>query len=89
MADLESVNWEFLSIGELLTTLKKEFEKRNNKLVKVVEFRQLEQGSQTIDKFVQIFKRITKKSKYKRRMLVKEFKREINNNIRYRLIKIE
>jgi len=39
LADLESVNWEFLSIGELLTALKKEFEKRNNKLVKVVEFR--------------------------------------------------
>ena len=36
-----------------------------------------------------MFKRITKESKYKERMLVKKFKREINDNIRCRLIEIE
>jgi len=34
-----------------------------------------------------MFKRITKKSKYEEKILVKEFKREINSNIRYKLIK--
>jgi len=34
-----------------------------------------------------MFKRITKKSKYEEKILVKEFKREINSNIRCKLIK--
>ena len=87
LADLKSENWEFLSAEELLAVLKKEFGKKDNKSVKVVKFRQLKQGPQTIDKFVQMFKRITKKSKYEEKILVKEFKREINSNIRYKLIK--
>lgn len=89
LADLESEDWEFLSAEELLAVLEKEFGRRDNKSVKVVEFRQLEQGPQTINKFVQMFKRITRKIKYKRRVLVKKFKREINSNIRYKLIKTE
>ena len=87
LADLKSGNWEFLSAEELLAVLKKEFGKKDNKSVKVVKFRQLKQGPQTIDKFVQMFKRITKKSKYKEKILVKEFKREINSNIKCKLIK--
>jgi len=36
---LESENWEFLSTGELLTVLKKEFGEGENKFVKVVELK--------------------------------------------------
>ena len=39
-----------------------------------------------MDKFVQMFSR---GSKYKKRTLVKEFKREINSNIRYKLMEIK
>jgi len=39
LADLESEDWEFLSAEELLAVLEKEFGRRDNKSVKVVEFR--------------------------------------------------
>ena len=68
---------------ELLTAFKREFGKEDNKFTKVTELKQLEQGSCTIDKFVQIFRRVAKGSRYKKRALVEEFKRGINSNIRY------
>ena len=49
---------------------------------KVVELKQLEQDPQIMNKFVQIFRRAVRKSEYERRVLVKEFKRRMNDNIR-------
>lgn len=79
---LESENWEFLSTGELLTVLKKEFGEGENKFVKVVELKQLEQNIHTIDEFVQIFRRVAKRSGYERRVLVEKLKMEINSMIK-------
>lgn len=79
---LESEDWEFLSTGELLTVLKKEFGEGENKFVKVVELKQLEQNIHTIDEFVQIFRRVAKRSGYERRALVNKFKMEINSMIK-------
>lgn len=79
---LESEDWEFLSTGELLTVLKKEFGEGENKFVKVVELKQLEQNIHTIDEFVQIFRRVAKRSGYERRVLVEKLKMEINSMIK-------
>jgi len=42
LADLESEDWEFVSAGEWLTALKREFEEGDNRSTKVVELKQLE-----------------------------------------------
>jgi len=68
-----------------LTILKKKFGRGNNKFAKITKLKQLEQDSWTIDKFVQIFRRVAKESKYKKRALVEEFKRKISTNIRCKL----
>ena len=66
--------------------IKREFWRRDNKsakvVSKVVELKQLEQDPQIMNKFVQIFRRAVRKSEYERRVLVKEFKRRMNDNIR-------
>ena len=48
--------------------------------------KKIEQGQQTMDKYIQMFKRAARGSRYKGRLLVKEFKREIDENIRRRLM---
>jgi len=40
-----------------------------------------------MDEYTQIFKRTTRKSRYRKRLLVEEFKRGMNGWIRRRLIK--
>ena len=42
-----------------------------------------------MEKFVQEFRRAAKKSRYERRLLVEEFKREINEMIRRKLMEVE
>ena len=54
--------------------------------MKTTELRKLEQGGRTMEEFVQEFKRATKESGYKERLLVEEFKRGINEVIRRKLI---
>jgi len=54
--------------------------------VKAVELKKLEQGGRTMEEFVQEFKRDTKKSGYKERPLVEEFKRGMSGVIRRKLM---
>ena len=89
LANLELENWKFLSVEELLVVLKKEFERGDNKQAKIAEFKQLKQDSYTINKFVQIFRKVARESKYKKRTLVEKFEREINSTIRCKCIKIK
>jgi len=42
-----------------------------------------------MEKFVQEFRRAAKGSRYERRLLVEEFKREINEMIRRKLMEVE
>ena len=42
-----------------------------------------------MEKFVQEFRRAAKESRYERRLLVEEFKREINEMIRRKLMEVE
>ena len=89
MEELESGEVEYKSAEEFLTSLKKEFGGGEEESVKVAELRKLEQGGRMMKKFVQEFKRAARESRYKGRLLVEEFKQEINGGIRRKLMKAE
>ena len=86
LEELEAVELEFETIGEFLTEIKKEFSGEEKESVKAAELRKLEQGGRIIEEFVQEFKREVRGSRYKRRLLVEEFKREMNEVIRRKLM---
>ena len=81
MDEIESGEVEYELVEEFLICLKKEFSRGEEKLVKVVELRKLEQGGKTMEEFVQEFKRAVRGSGYEGRPLVEEFKRGMNGGI--------
>ena len=89
MEELEAGELEYESAEELLTSLKKEFGRGEEELVKAVELRRMEQGGKTIEEFMQEFKRTARGSGYKGRPLVEEFKRGMNRGIRRKLMEVE
>jgi len=89
MEKLEAGEIEYESVEEFLTSLKKEFEEGEEKSVKVVELRKLEQGVKTMEEFVQEFKRAARGSGYEERPLIEEFKRGMNRGIRRKLMEVE
>ena len=89
LEELEAEELEFETVGEFLAEIKKEFERGKEKLVKVVELRKLEQEGKMMEEFVQEFKRAARRSGYEGRPLVEEFKREMNEAIRRKLIEAE
>jgi len=58
-------------------------------LVKIEELKRMEQEGKTIEEFVQELRRAARGSRYKKRLLVKEFKREMSGAIRRKLMKTE
>ena len=50
--DLESGNLSYITVGEFLTDLKKEFSSGDNEIMKVAELKKVEQESKTIENFV-------------------------------------
>ena len=89
MEELEVGEVEYELVEEFLTCLKKEFRGGEEELVKAVELRKLEQEGRTMEKFIQEFKKTTRGSGYKRRLLVEEFKQGMNRGIRRKLIEVE
>ena len=89
MEELEAGEMEYETVEEFLTVLKKEFSGGEKESVKVVELRKMEQGERTIEEFVQEFKRVARESRYEGRLLMEEFKKEMNGGIRRKLIKAE
>jgi len=89
MEELEAGEIEYETAEEFLMSLKKEFGGGEEKSVKVAELRKLEQGGRTMEEFVQEFKRATRGSGYKGRLLVEEFKRVMNRVIRRKLMEAE
>jgi len=87
--ELESGEVEYESAEEFLISLKKEFGRGEEELTKTAELRKLEQGGKTMEKFVQKFKRVARRSGYEGRLLVEEFKRGINEGIRRKLMEAE
>ena len=53
---------KFALIGEFLIDLKKEFSNGNDELVKIAELKKMDQGSRTIEEFVQNFRKAARSS---------------------------
>jgi len=77
------------TVEELFTKPREEFGEFNEESRKVDKLRLLEQGEQTCDEYVQIFKKTARGSSYEGRPLVEEFKRGLNRNIWRRLAEAE
>ena len=80
---------EYTVVREFLVDLKKKFGEGDDKKMKVAELKKIEQESRTMEDFVQKFRRTARRSKYKRKSLVEEFKQGINEMIRRKLIEVE
>ena len=81
LEDLKERLLEYKTVGEFLADIRKEFGEGDEESVKVAELKRLEQESKTIEEFVQEFRRAARGSRYERRLLVEEFKKEINATI--------
>jgi len=81
LENLEGELLEYETAGELLADIRKEFEEGDEETVKLAELKRLKQGEKTIEGFVQEFRRVTRRSRYKGRSLIEEFKRSINRVI--------
>jgi len=53
------------------------------------QLRTIEQKERTCNEYIQEFKKITRESSYKKRPLIKEFKKELNRAIRRKLAESE
>ena len=89
LEDLERGLLEYKTVGEFLVDIRKEFGEEEEESVKVIELKRIDQGGKIMEEFVQEFKRTIRRSGYKGRLLVEEFKREINGVIRKKLIEAE
>jgi len=89
LEELEAEELEFKTVGKFLAKIKKEFGGGEEELAKVAELKKLEQRERMMEEFVQEFKRAARGSEYKRRLLVKEFKRGMNGVIRRKLMEAE
>ena len=87
MENLKNESLEFATVKDFLTDLKQEFGNGNNKLVKIAELKNIEKRLKTIKEFVQKFRRVARESSFERRLLIEEFKREMNGVISRKLIK--
>lgn len=87
--DLKSGNLSYTIVGKFLSDLKKEFGRKNNEMMKITELKKMEQEVKTIEKFVQEFKRVVRSIRYKRRLLIEEFKQEMNRVIKKKLIEVK
>ena len=68
-------------VGEFLADIKKKFSKGDKEIVEVAELKRLKQKEKTMEEFIQEFRRAARGSRYKRKPLVEEFKRGMNEII--------
>ena len=74
---------------EIFSGVKKGVWRGDHELAKVVELKRIEQGLRTMEEFVQKFKRITRSSIYKERVLVEEVKQDMSRVIKRKLMEAE
>jgi len=74
MKDLESRSLSYTIVGEFLLDLKEKFGEGDDITIKVAEQKKMKKRSKIIEEFVQEFKKVTKRCRYKERPLVEEFK---------------
>jgi len=80
---------EVESVEQLFTKIKNNFGETSEEERKIEQLRTIEQGGRTCNKYVQEFKKVARGSGYKRRPLIKEFKRGLNGSIRRKLVEAE
>ena len=80
---------EVESAEQLFTKIRNDFRETSEEESKIEQLRTIEQGGRTCDEYVQEFKKVTRRSSYKGRPLIEEFKRELNGTIRRKLAKVE
>ena len=73
--NLKSRSLSYIIVGEFLADLKKEFSGRDNETMKIAE---LKQGNKTMEEFIQELRRAARENEYEERLLIEEFKREMN-----------
>ena len=78
LEDLKNRSLEFMIVEEFLIDLKKEFSSGDNKTMKVMKLKKVEQENRMMEKFVQVFRRVARESEYERRLLIEEFKKNMN-----------
>ena len=86
---MEAGEVKYETAEEFLMSLKKDFGREEEETVKAAELRKLEQGERTMEEFMQEFKWAVRGSRYEGRLLVEEFKREMNGGIRRKLMEAE
>ena len=89
LEDLKKEVLEYKLVEKFLAIIKKEFGEGDKESVKVVELKKMKQGGRIMEEFVQKFKRAVRGSGYEGRLLIEEFKREINRGIRRKLMETE
>jgi len=77
------------TVEQLFAKIRQEFGEFDEESRKVDKLRVLEQGGKTVDKYVQEFRRVARRSGYEGRALVEEFKRGLNRVVRRRLAEAE
>jgi len=70
---------------QLFAKIRDDFGETSEEKRKIEQLRTIEQGERTCNEYVQEFKKVTRRSGYKRRPLIKEFKRGLNRAIRRKL----
>ena len=78
MKNLESRSLSYVIVGEFLADLKKEFSGRDNETMKIAELKKIKQGNKTMEEFIQELRRAARENEYEERLLIEEFKREMN-----------
>jgi len=77
------------TVEKLFTKIRNDFGKTSEEERKVEQLRTMEQGERICDGYVQEFKKVTRRSSYKERPLIEEFKKGLNGAIRRKLAKAE
>jgi len=80
---------EVESAEQLFTKIRNNFGETSEEERKIEQLRTIEQGGRLCDKYVQEFKKVTRRSGYERRPLIEEFKRGLNGAIRRKLAEAE
>jgi len=74
---------------QLFSKIRNDFGETLEEERKIEQLQTIEQGGRTCDEYVQEFKKVARENSYKRRPLIKEFKRGLNGAIRRKLAEAE
>jgi len=77
------------TVEKLFTKIRNNFGEMLKEDKKIEQLWTIEQEGRTCNKYVQEFKKVTRRSGYEGRPLIEEFKRELNGTIRRKLAKAE